>query len=59
MQAALERYKMRHTYYGELRGDFVATGGDFLKRGWRLWIGPSSRRPLVSRVWRSLETGSC
>ncbi|MFO1124339.1 MAG: DUF898 family protein [Methylocystis sp.] len=38
MQAALERYKMRHTYYGDLRGDFVATGGDFLKRGWLLWI---------------------
>jgi uncharacterized membrane protein YjgN (DUF898 family) len=39
MQAGLERYKMRHTYYGDLRGDFVATGGDFLKRGWLLWIG--------------------
>ncbi len=38
MQAALERYKMRHTYYGDLSGDFVATAGDFLKRGWRLWI---------------------
>ncbi|MGJ0505328.1 MAG: YjgN family protein [Methylocystis sp.] len=39
MQAGLERYKMRHTYYGDLRGDFVATGGDFLKQGWLLWIG--------------------
>ncbi|MBI5314076.1 MAG: DUF898 family protein [Methylocystis sp.] len=38
MQAALERYKMRHTYYGELRGDFVATGDNFFKHGWRLWI---------------------
>lgn len=38
MQAALERYKMRHTYYGELRGDFIATGDNFFKRGWRLWI---------------------
>ncbi|HEY8126998.1 MAG TPA: DUF898 family protein [Methylocystis sp.] len=38
MQAALERFKMRHTYYGELRGDFVATGDNFFKRGWRLWI---------------------
>lgn len=38
MQAALERYKMRHTYYGDLSGDFVAAGGDFFKRGWRLWI---------------------
>ena len=39
MQAALERYKMRHTYYGELRGDFVATGDNFFKHGWRLWVG--------------------
>ncbi|PPD18050.1 MAG: hypothetical protein CTY30_06455 [Methylocystis sp.] len=39
MQAALERYKMRHTYYGDLRGDFIATGGSFFKQGWLLWIG--------------------
>ncbi|MBG0796912.1 DUF898 family protein [Methylocystis sp. L43] len=39
MQAALERYKMRHTYYGDLRGDFIATGGRFFKQGWLLWIG--------------------
>ncbi len=38
MQASLERYKMRHTYYGDLRGDFVGTGGDFLKQGWLLWV---------------------
>ena len=38
MQAGLERYKMRHTYYGELRGDFVATGDNFFKHGWRLWV---------------------
>ena len=38
MQAALERYKMRHTYYGDLGGEFVATGGDFLKHGWLLWL---------------------
>lgn len=39
MQAALERYKMRHTYYGDLSGDFVATAGDFFKQGSRLWLG--------------------
>jgi len=39
MQAALERYKMRHTYYGDLSGDFVATASDFFKQGWRLWLG--------------------
>lgn len=47
MQAGLERYKMRHTYYGELRGEFVATGRDLLKQGWRLW------------VWAALTTAAC
>lgn len=38
MLASLERYKMRHTYYGDLRGGFVATGDEFLKQGWLLWV---------------------
>jgi hypothetical protein len=38
MRASLERYKMRHTFYGDLPGDFVATGGEFFKRGWWLWL---------------------
>ena len=37
-RASLERYKMRHTYYGDLQGSFVATGGEFFKRGWWLWL---------------------
>jgi uncharacterized membrane protein YjgN (DUF898 family) len=37
-KAALERYKMRHTAYGNLQGSFVATGGQFFKRGWWLWL---------------------
>src|SRR5213595_788148 len=37
-KAALERYKMRHTAYGDLQGSFVATGGQFFKRGWWLWL---------------------
>lgn len=37
-QAALERYKMHHTFYGDLQGRFVAKGGDFFRRGWWLWI---------------------
>lgn len=37
-EAALERYKMRHTYYGDLQGDFVGTGWEFFKRGWGLWL---------------------
>jgi uncharacterized membrane protein YjgN (DUF898 family) len=37
-QAALERYKMRHTSYGTLSGRFVGTGLEFFKRGWGLWL---------------------
>jgi uncharacterized membrane protein YjgN (DUF898 family) len=37
-QAALERYKMRHVFYGHLRGRFDATGWAFFKRGWALWL---------------------
>ncbi len=37
-EAALERYKMRHTYYGDLQGSFVGTGWKFFKRGWGLWL---------------------
>lgn len=37
-EAALERYKMRHTYYGDLQGSFVGTGWEFFKRGWGLWL---------------------
>jgi uncharacterized membrane protein YjgN (DUF898 family) len=37
-EAALERYKMRHTFYGDLQGDFTATGGALFRRGWWLWL---------------------
>jgi uncharacterized membrane protein YjgN (DUF898 family) len=39
MQASLERYKMRHTHYGEAGGDFVGVGGAFLRAGWIFWLG--------------------
>jgi uncharacterized membrane protein YjgN (DUF898 family) len=35
--AALERYKMRHSYYGDLQGGFEGRGWEFFKRGWWLW----------------------
>jgi uncharacterized membrane protein YjgN (DUF898 family) len=35
--AALERYKMRHTHYGNLDGSFVETGWTLFKRGAWLW----------------------
>jgi uncharacterized membrane protein YjgN (DUF898 family) len=37
-EAALERYKMQHTYFGDLQGDFEGTGWEFFKRGWWLWL---------------------
>ena len=37
-EAALERFKMRHSYYGDLQGAFVGTGGRLFKRVWWLWV---------------------
>ncbi|ODM72961.1 hypothetical protein A6X20_37940 [Bradyrhizobium elkanii] len=37
-EAALERYKMRHSYYGDLQGSFEGRGWEFFKRGWWLWV---------------------
>ena len=37
-EAALERYKMRHSWYGDLKGDFEGTGKEFFKRAWGLWV---------------------
>jgi uncharacterized membrane protein YjgN (DUF898 family) len=36
--AALERYKMRNTFYGELQGSFVGRGWDLFKRGSWVWL---------------------
>jgi uncharacterized membrane protein YjgN (DUF898 family) len=36
--AALERYKMQHTHYGELQGRFEGRGGEFFKQAWWLWL---------------------
>jgi hypothetical protein len=37
-EAALERYKMRHSYYGDLQGSFEGRGWDFFKKIWWLWL---------------------
>ena len=37
-EAALERYKMRHCYYGDLQGSFEGRETEFFKRGWKLWL---------------------
>lgn len=36
--AALERYKMRHSHYGSLQGHFEGTGFEYFKRSWWLWL---------------------
>jgi uncharacterized membrane protein YjgN (DUF898 family) len=37
-QAALERYKMRHSWYGDLQGKFEGQGWAFFKKIWWLWL---------------------
>ncbi len=37
-EAALERYKMRHSHYGDLQGSFEGRGWDFFKDAWWLWL---------------------
>jgi uncharacterized membrane protein YjgN (DUF898 family) len=36
--ASLERYKIGHTFYGDLPGEFTGKGWEFFKRGWWLWL---------------------
>src|SRR5450755_4240325 len=60
-EAALERYKMRHSYYGDLQGSFVGTGWEFFKRGWWLWpLAPISfyifpAAPFVYAAFKAVE----
>lgn len=37
-EATLERFKMRHSHYGDLQGRFDGTGWEFFKRGVWLWF---------------------
>ena len=37
-QASLERYKLAHTHYGELTGQFTAAGTALFRRGLALWL---------------------
>ena len=37
--AALERQKMKHTFYGGLRGEFIGTGGGLMKAAWPFYVG--------------------
>jgi uncharacterized membrane protein YjgN (DUF898 family) len=50
-QASLERYKVGHTLYGDLRGRFAGSGGRLFLRGlfmWLLTIGPFVAAVAVS-----------
>ena len=51
-EAALERYKMRHCYYGDLPGRFEGTGSGLFKRGWKLWV--VAALPLILLVVASV-----
>jgi uncharacterized membrane protein YjgN (DUF898 family) len=35
---SLERYKMRHAFYGDLQGDFQGAAGRLFKTGFLLWL---------------------
>jgi uncharacterized membrane protein YjgN (DUF898 family) len=37
-EAALERYKMRHSWYGDLPGEFDGRGWEFFKQAWWIWL---------------------
>jgi uncharacterized membrane protein YjgN (DUF898 family) len=47
-ESALERYKMRHLHYGDLRARFEGTGLELFKRGWWLWL---LSVPIVTLPW--------
>src|SRR5690242_8255044 len=44
-EAALERYKMQHSYYGDLQGGFEGRGWEFFKQAW--WLLPCALVSLV------------
>ena len=37
-EAALERYKMSHSWYGDLQGSFEGSPWEFFKSAWHLWL---------------------
>lgn len=62
-QAALERFKMRHTSYGELKGRFDGKGSDLFKHGWWLWliallivVVPGGGAALLA--WKNFKVGA-
>jgi uncharacterized membrane protein YjgN (DUF898 family) len=37
--ALLERFKMKHSHYGSLQGNFSGTAGELFSAGWPFWLG--------------------
>jgi uncharacterized membrane protein YjgN (DUF898 family) len=59
MQSRLERFKMRHTYYGDLQGRFEGSGFQLLLRGFFMWllvIGPLVGTIVIGVVTVDWET---
>ena len=56
-EAALERYKMSNTHYGDLHGAFAGTGLAFLKRGIWLWLAVFIDLDLFMAlaIWNKLD----
>ena len=54
--AALERYKMRHSFYGDIQGSFEGRGWEFFKRGWWLWLlAPLYLTPLAPFLYGAFK----
>src|ERR1700678_972211 len=47
-EAALERYKMKHCYYGDLQGSFEGRASELFKRGWKFWLAAIA--PLIFAI---------
>lgn len=59
--AALERFKMQNSYYGNLQGGFDGTAGALFSAGWPFWLASvalvlvgGAFFPAVRVAWRSL-----
>ena len=56
-QAALERYKMRNSFYGDLAGGFDGTGGGLFKQIWWVWLVTVLIIGAISAVGHFVGTG--
>ena len=56
--ASLERYRMQHTYFGSVQGDFIGTGWTLFKRGIWVWISGLIGFALSAAVIRLLPFSS-